>query len=358
MALYRLTQDKLEQLPLTSFESEGIRERSDLQRIIRDQPDVLEEGLLIVSEEFSNWEDSYLRIDLLGIGSDARLVVIELKRDERGGVMELQAIRYAAMVSNITLEQLVDAHQVYLHKRRSTENARTRIYEHLGVTEQVEPEIYTERPRILLVSGDFSKELTTSVLWLNQSGLNIRCMKLQLYQTGDGLLLETNQVIPLPEAERFLIQLREKGNEAERQRPGQGVLIPGGDEFKTSIDSAPKQSQPMLERLYRWAVGLEDEELLMLSTYRGSSGIITLLMRLQVDNVGLVTIYNSSGGAYLQLWRSVFERRAPESIALVEELISPLAIGQGSTIHEPSDELLERLHQAYQEAKMGLTQQV
>jgi hypothetical protein len=43
-----------------------------------------------------------------------------------------------------------------------------------------------------------------------------------------------------------------------------------------------------------------------------------------------VTIWNE-GGAYLQFWRSVFERRAPKSLPLVERIIAPLKIGQGNT---------------------------
>ena len=52
---------------------------------------------LVISEEFSDWEDSKKRIDLLGIDSDANLVIIELKRTEDGSYMDLQAIRYAAI---------------------------------------------------------------------------------------------------------------------------------------------------------------------------------------------------------------------------------------------------------------------
>ncbi len=48
--------------------------------------------LLVVSEEFGEWDDSRRRIDLLAIDRDANLVVIELKRTEDGGHMELQAI--------------------------------------------------------------------------------------------------------------------------------------------------------------------------------------------------------------------------------------------------------------------------
>ena len=94
--------------------------------------------------------------------------------------MELQAIRYAAMAANMTLEQMVDAHRQYLQMRGIDEDAQERIHQFLdegdGVTE---PQVATERPRILLVSEGFSKELTTSVLWLNDAGLDIRCVRLR-----------------------------------------------------------------------------------------------------------------------------------------------------------------------------------
>ena len=89
MAIYKMVGDKekLKLIEETSFGAEGVMERSDLQRILRDEPDVLEEGLLIVSEEFRNWQDSNRRIDLLGLDADGRLVVIELKRGDTGDYM-------------------------------------------------------------------------------------------------------------------------------------------------------------------------------------------------------------------------------------------------------------------------------
>ena len=49
---------------------------------------------LVIAEEFSEWSGSQRRIDLLAIDRDANLVVIELKRTEDGGYMELQALRF------------------------------------------------------------------------------------------------------------------------------------------------------------------------------------------------------------------------------------------------------------------------
>ena len=73
MPLYRWNPDSLEAVTPTTFEAEGLHERSDLQRLLREQPDALEDGLFIVAEEFGNWENSTRRMDLLAIDAEARL---------------------------------------------------------------------------------------------------------------------------------------------------------------------------------------------------------------------------------------------------------------------------------------------
>ena len=204
--LYRMSKskDRFQEIDRTSLGSEGVLERQDLQRIIRDQPEVIQDGLFIVAEEFSNWAESGRSIDLLGIAKernqkDRILVVVELKRGDTGEHMDLQAIRYAAMAANMTLEQIVDAHRQYLQMRGIEEDAQESIRQFLDVGDGVtEPQVATERPRILLVSEGFSKELTTSVLWLNDAGLDIRCVRLWAYRHGDELLIDVDQVIPLP----------------------------------------------------------------------------------------------------------------------------------------------------------------
>ncbi len=62
------------------------------------------------------------RVDLLAVDRDANLVVIELKRTEDGGHMELQAVRYAAMVSPMTFTQAVEVYGHYLEQNGSTDD--------------------------------------------------------------------------------------------------------------------------------------------------------------------------------------------------------------------------------------------
>ena len=54
MPLYRWNADNLEPVQPSTFELEQLQE-ADLQRLLLDQPDVLEEGLFIIAEEFGNW---------------------------------------------------------------------------------------------------------------------------------------------------------------------------------------------------------------------------------------------------------------------------------------------------------------
>ncbi|MBN2569726.1 MAG: hypothetical protein JXB42_09895, partial [Deltaproteobacteria bacterium] len=218
MAIYELENDSIKKIAETTFSTEWIQERGDLQRILRDSIDVIGPDMLVIDEEFSQWEDSSRRIDLLGLDKEANLVVLELKRTDEGGHMELQAIRYAAMISTMTFERVVDTYAKYIQKRNWDKDAQKEILDFLGWVEPDE-EKFAQDVRIVLVSGDFSKEITTAVMWLNERDLNIRCVRLKPYKYGDRILLDVQQVIPLPEASEYQVRLKEKG-QAQRASKG------------------------------------------------------------------------------------------------------------------------------------------
>src|SRR6476646_4386749 len=113
MPLYEITSTSFKEIKGTKFDATGLHERYDLQRLLKSQIDVIASDVLIITEEFSDWEDSKRRIDLLGLDRDANLVVIELKKTEDGGHMELQAVRYAAMISTMTFEGAVEVYRNY-----------------------------------------------------------------------------------------------------------------------------------------------------------------------------------------------------------------------------------------------------
>ncbi len=209
MPVYRLTKDAIIKLPKATYAERGVKERADLQRLLKANISVVAPDVLVIYEEFGEWEDSKRRIDLLGLDREANLVVIELKRDDGGGHMELQAIRYAAMVSRMTFQRAVKTYQAYLEKSGLAGDARTTILDFLRVNEPPRDDAVLD-VRIVLVSADFAKELTTAVLWLNEWELDIRCVKVKPYSDGDSIILEVQQVVPLPEAAEYQVSIREE----------------------------------------------------------------------------------------------------------------------------------------------------
>lgn len=217
MTIYEFDERGLKKLTKTTFANRGIRERQDIQRLLRDQVEIVSEQTMIIAEEFGDWDESRRRIDLLGIDTDANLVVIELKRTEDGGHMELQAIRYSAMISTMTFEQVIEAHKRFLLSVGSDEDAQQRVLDFLG-WDEADEDSFAQDVRIILASAEFSKELTSSVLWLNDKGIDIRCVKLEPYFDGARTFLDVQQVIPLPETEQFQIRVRQKKQKEQQSR--------------------------------------------------------------------------------------------------------------------------------------------
>ena len=335
MAIYKMVGDKEKLKPIeeTSFGAEGVMERSDLQRILREQTDVLEEGLLIISEEFGNWQDSNRRIDLLGLDANGRLVVIELKRGDTGDYMDLQAIRYAAMVANMTYEQVVSTYQAYLDKPDREEDAKALIREHLGTVGEDTQAIHTEIPRIILASENFGKELTTCVMWLNDSwlrsaGQEIKCIRIQPHRNGDELLVETSVVIPLPEASDYQTQVGQRDQETRERSSGKAQYTSGGEAFEQTIAQAQDKFQEGLKRLYACAVHLEQKKLAELSSYI-SAKYFSVNLRVPGKEETLVSFNNlalysnnRSGGeiTFYPGWDDL----APESSMKIDQLIGPV----------------------------------
>ncbi len=351
MPVYRVTDEDFEPLDKSSFEAEHLLEREDIQRRLRDRPEILEEGLFILAEEYSDWKESNRRIDLLALDRKGRLVVIELKRSDEDSLMDLQAIRYAAMVADMTLEQAVDAHRDYTQKReKDVEEAASSVSAHL-TDDAASVEINSSNPRIILVSANFSKELTTSVLWLNQVGMNITCIKLQPWKTGDALFLESSQVIPIPEAEDYMVRMRNREEEAQQQKEASRIETHSGSEqFRQAIDTAREDMKPLLNSLLHLAVSLEQEGLAKLLTRSGSTNTV-LRVQLPDSDGGFFNVFkNKAGYGYLKFASlRLLESRASKSKERLEKILNaPFA--PRNTLWELPDGFIEAMADAYREA--------
>lgn len=177
--------------------------------------------LKTVATEFSRWEDSSRRLDILAIDVDRNLYVIEFKRDNDAAHAELQAIRYAAMLSVCDVNDLVQAGYHYRKKLDAATQVETwqaELLDFLGEKNLDDIEL-CPIPRIVLISSQFNKEITTTVLWLNERfgsveedvpGMYIVCIEVGVYELGGQRALHFDQIIPISQAEEYQVKARAK----------------------------------------------------------------------------------------------------------------------------------------------------
>ncbi|MHC3003060.1 MGMT family protein [Gordonia sp. GN26] len=208
--VFSISGSKAKPAEAVSLAEVGLRERRDLQEWVIEHPEILGAGIMVVTMEFDRWQSGAGqrhadRLDVLGLDRDGQLVLAELKRDRAPDVVQLQAIKYAAMVSRFTPTDLATYHQRYLLSRGqevTEDEARSRLDDHAGV---LDLEVL-RRPRIVLVAGEFDPTTTASVVWLNEMGLSITLQQVQAYRTGDeGLVMTVSQLYPVPDVEDFTI---------------------------------------------------------------------------------------------------------------------------------------------------------
>ena len=214
--MYRINKsaNSIQRLEQRTFSSLGFRERDHLQEWIAKQPDVLGEELLIIQKEFSGFDDTHERLDLLALDKQGALVVIENKLDDSGRDVTWQALKYASYCSGLSKSNIVKIFQKYLDVAEPGVNAEDRICEFLENQDFTEVTLNKGvTQRIMLIAANFRKEVTSTVLWLMNFKLRLQCFRATPYAMGEELFLNVEQIIPTQDTEEYMIGMAEKAQD-------------------------------------------------------------------------------------------------------------------------------------------------
>lgn len=295
--------------------------------------------------------------DLIAVEPDGRLVVIEIKlrrNSEARRAVIAQILTYAAFLKGLSIPVLEEILRPHLDRtevssvldlvRRSELSAEVEGVEFSdGLAESLAGGAF----RLVLVLDEAPSELVRLVGYLESisRGVVIDLVTVAAYEAGGEELLVPQRVDPEhPDEEAESGSLARRTAKSRRE-------VDGADAFEEAVGRAAETDRPELMRLLAWARQLEKERLATLRTVLGNERQV-LTVWVPGEKAGLVSIWNE-GGAYLSLWRSVFVRLAWDHIAAIEAIAGE-PIGQGSTLRNPSDELLAALTVAYRDAAKGL----
>jgi len=268
-----LSTGELQALQETTLEGIGLRERRDLQRWVTEHPELVADGLLLVTSEFDRWELREQRVedrlDVLFLTDTGSLLVAELKRDRAADTTDMQALKYAAFCSTMTVDDVVEEYQRF--HSVSHDQARTRLHDH---TPQIEEDGLGE-VQIRLVAGSFGPAVTSVVLWLRDYGLDIGCVQLTArLLDGESAVISGRQLLPLPVTEDYVVRRRRREQEQEeRTRRSRGAntlrelaeagIIEPGTTVSISLDTLWAAWRPGVEAL------LADHPQARLATWNG-----------------------------------------------------------------------------------------
>ena len=291
--------------------------------------------------------------DVLAVEPSGRPVVIEVKLSknaEARRAVVAQALAYAAYLHGLSVEGLetdilgshlrASGHATLADAVREADQEGAFDPEsfRLGLSEHLQEGSF----RVVFVLDEAPPELVRLAGYLEavSDRLVVDVVAVSSYEVGGSQILLPQRMDP----ERVPTE-----QPASRRSAAAGELTDGSERFRQSIGDAPSEEQPVLLRLADWADALEEEGLARTFTYEGKASL-TLLPRLEGEGAGMATLWNEGGKASITLWRSVMERRAPETLPRIEQAIAPLELGQGRNAGPATDELLEVLTAAYREA--------
>ncbi len=214
MYLIDKQKNRIEKIKQVTFSELGFRERGHLQEWLEANPEALGEDFLIIQKEFSGFNDTNERLDLLALDKKGNAVIIENKLDDTGRDVTWQALKYASYCSTLTKEQIRNIYQQYLDKRGQGEEATNKLSEFFNNAEYEELTInISQSQRIILVAGSFRKEVTSTVLWLLNFKIRMQCFKALPFALGEQLFLTVEQIIPTKDAEDYTISMVDKAQE-------------------------------------------------------------------------------------------------------------------------------------------------
>ena len=171
------------------------------------------EELLIIQKEFDGFNDTNERLDLLALDKSGTLVVIENKLDDTGKDVTWQVLKYVSYCSTLTKQQIKDIYQTYLDKYHPGETAEENIVEFFNGKPFSEITLNENDQRMILVAGNFRKEVTSTVMWMLNHGIKAQCYKVTPYDYKEQVLLDLEQIIPVKEAEEYMIKMADKKRE-------------------------------------------------------------------------------------------------------------------------------------------------
>src|SRR5690606_27642131 len=129
------------------------------------------------------------------------------KRDRAPHTVAMQALNYAARVSQFDVDRLTAVFSRFRLARGEALTAAEATAALRQFAPSMSDETLQEVPKIVLIATDFGLEITTTVVFLTgKLGMEIDLVRLSAYRTAGGEIVVTaSKTFPPPDIEEFVL---------------------------------------------------------------------------------------------------------------------------------------------------------
>ena len=300
--------------------------------------------------------------DILAVEPSGRPAIIEVKlaysQEARSAIVS-QTLYYAAFLQGLTVENLEQKFAVRDHLETAGHKSILEAVQANGQDGIVDADSFTNSLQGFLDRGEFRlvlvldgvpDELARIVSYLDAKttqALTIDMITVSVYDVNDTQVVLPQRVVLALNAEGIHAKSDASKPTTKSQEP---VRSEGSQAFRDAIAHASGEDRDTFDKVIVWAEQIAElPDVRLVSTIGVAK--VTLNPILLTEGVGLVTIsaYDNNQKPVIYGNRSVFERRAPNSLADIEQNFPDFKIGFG-TVVPTSDEFLDALTAAYREA--------
>jgi hypothetical protein len=209
--LYRISKDggksHITEVTRSTLAAEGLYEVKDLSQWLAATPRLLayrleeSEAPQIIGCEVPI--SSEFRVDVLGVDTDATLVVCEVKRDESDPLY--QGLQYCGRLFSMPPADLIALVEKHAKKDIAQLASLLELPEESALPEMWD--LGRRAIRLVIVAQDYPLQIFQTARWLATTGVRISCIRFDCFKDGASQYLLPQQILPSVEtAESYALQ--------------------------------------------------------------------------------------------------------------------------------------------------------
>ena len=247
-SLYKIDKNKSSSQIDNKDESEFLEK--ELEDLLEKNPSIiLNKELLIIGRQVVT--DSQKRIDLLSVDSEGTLFVIELKRGIAPREMIAQVLDYTSWLNDLSERQIEKIARDYFDKQKIRYSSLLEAFED-KFKRKLDFQIGLNLVNVLFAQ-DFHKDLFNATNYLYGKGVEIYCIKFEMFSNNEISYLHTDFII---------------GNDKEISL-NKVIQLPDKNKYRETMK---KVSEILNEKYEDWASNLDWELEHSFKIYQSKSG--------------------------------------------------------------------------------------